>query len=163
MSIFRPFCFSAILLSGCASQPATEMSRDEVLSSRLPGTWECSLIEKSPDGNLSIESTDQYLPTGAANSFGSMTISGGELPVELKFAFSVAGTWEIMDEKLIVTSQDMKIKNVSHPEMDSFFNLEEFMPQGLSDASTIRVLTSEVLVLGIDRNSPPIDCSRIDG
>lgn len=163
MSVFRPICLSAVILSGCVAQPTTDSSRDEILSARLPGTWECSLVEESPEGNLIIESTDQYISTGAANSFGSMTISGGELPEELVFLFTISGSWEIVDEQLIVTSEDMNIKNVSHPEMDSIFDLGELMPQGLTDASKIRVLTSEVLVLGIGKNSSPVDCARVDG
>jgi hypothetical protein len=124
------------------------------------GTWNCSYEIKKDGMELSIITEDNYVRNGRSNSFGTLMIKlAPDIP---KMEYFIAGSalWEIKNKYLITTLQDISIKNLSHPEFDEEFNLENMIPKNISESSEIIELSNSKLSLKSEADGVIYSCTR---
>ncbi|WP_309043758.1 hypothetical protein [Marinobacter sediminicola] len=151
-----------LVLAACSSPQRIEPTYDEHLESALLGTWNCTLEAVFPEGALMLSSTDQYLPTGKANSFGELVFHYSEYEDKIVYSVATSDSWQVVDGNLLFTTHDARIKNISHPGMDDILNIEELFPEDVSTASRIQELTGDRLVFHVDKEFLPVECDRAD-
>ncbi len=150
---------SAFLLysvTACASQNIEPPS----LKKGLLGSWDCSLSIEDNDLKMTIESEDTYVRNGRSNSFGSLKAKFAANLPEIEYSVAGTATWEILDGFLVSTLTDIKIVNLSHPEFDEIFNLQEMFPTNVSDSSEIIELTKTKLTLKSESDGHIYMCGR---
>ncbi|MGO2339942.1 MAG: hypothetical protein ACTH5M_05005 [Psychrobacter sp.] len=135
-------------------------SIDQMYSSKLVGTWNCEFRDISEDGTIIIEGESSYFSNGRSNDFGTISIEYSKENITLEYYYSGTGTWEIKNKKLFEITEDMKIKNISHPYMDESFNLTDIFPQNMTDSSTIISLSKSSVVLKDDTDGEVYTCSK---
>ncbi|MBW3198129.1 hypothetical protein [Marinobacter nauticus] len=151
-----------IFLAACASPSQNSFYEDRGIEKAIVGNWECDFEHSFPEGSLGFETKDSYVANGRYTSFGSFIMYLEEEDVELEYVLADSGTWEVLDGKFVSTSEDFRIKNVSHPGIEEFFDINEVFPKNMSGSATILELSEEKMVLKIDRNTPEMNCIRID-
>lgn len=151
-----------IFLVACASPSNNSLNQDRAIERAIVGNWECDFDQNVPEGSFGFEITESYVANGRYTAFGPLTIYLEEFGVELEYLLADSGTWEVIDGKLVSTSEDLRLKNVSHPGIDEFFDINELFPENMSGAASILELSEDKLVLKIDRNTPEMNCIRID-
>jgi hypothetical protein len=158
----RLVILAPILLVACASPSQNSFNEDRSIERAIVGNWECDFEQTLPEGSFSFDTKDAYVANGRYTSIGSLIMYFEEEGVELEYVLADSGTWEVLDEKLVMTSEDIKIKNVSHPGIEELFDINDLFPKNMSGAYSILELSSEKLVLKIDRKTPEMNCIRID-
>lgn len=157
----RLVLLTPLLLSACASQPQTAGSDDYLLEQQLVGTWDCTLEMSTPEADMLVESVDSFVANERYTSLGGMSLFIPEFGEELYFHFSDVGTWEVIDGSVITVSENARMKLVSHPEMNDYFDMEALFPQGASGAGSIIDLNDQVLVMRILNDMPDQKCVRV--
>lgn len=150
---------SAFLLysvTACASQNIEPSS----LKKGLLGSWDCSFSIKENGSSMTIESEDTYVRNGRSNSFGILKAKFAEDLPEIEYSMAGTATWEILDGFLVSTLTDIKIVNLSHPEFDEIFNLQEMFPTDISDSSEVIELTKSKLTLKSESDASIYECGR---
>ena len=158
----RLVILAPIFLVACASPSQNSFNEDRRIEQAIVGNWECDFEQTFPEGSFSFDTKDAFVANGRYASIGSLIMYFEEEGVELEYVLADSGTWEVIDEKLVTTSEDMKIKNVSHPGIEELFDINDLFPKNMSGAYSILELSSEKLVLKFDRNTPEMSCMRID-
>jgi len=144
------------IIAGCSSEP----SQHYVYHQNILGPWDCNYSFKEDDFSASISSTDTYVRNGASHSFGIMKIRYASDTPEVEYSLAGTATWKIQGKYLIQTMTDIKIVNVSHPEVDEIFNLQEMFPTNVSESSEILKLTAAELVLDSESGTGLYTCSK---
>lgn len=144
------------VIAGCSSEP----SQHYVYHQNILGSWDCNYSFKEDDFAASISSTDTYVRNGASNSFGIMKIRYTSESPEIEYSIASTDTWKIQGKYLIQTMTDVKIVNVSHPEIDDVFNLQEMFPTNISESSEILKLTATELILDSESGLGLYTCSK---
>lgn len=151
--------FTTLLLSSTASC-ATQSIEQSTLKKGLLGNWNCSLNIEENGLMMSMKVEDSYIRNGRSNSFGDLEVQfSPEHPV---ISYSIAGTstWDLIDGFLVSTSTDIKIVNLTHPEFDEVFNLQEMFPTNVSDSSEIIHLSKNKLTLKSEGDNIIYQCQR---
>ena len=97
---------------------------------------------------------------GRSNGFGSLKVIAPDMP-EVEYSIADSSNWEVNKSYLIETTKEIKIINISHPELEYFFNLESMFPQNLSDSSEVLVLNDSVFKTKSESDGTIISCNRV--
>jgi hypothetical protein len=159
MKILRLSLSIAIIMNvlGCSS--SSDVNDYHHMES-LYGNWNCKLAVEDKEIKVQIDVDVNYVRNGHSNAFGTMTIQAPELP-ELEYSIATSSNWEFKNGYLIETTNELKIVNVSHPEIDDVFNLESLFPQNISESSEILVLNDSMLTLKSEMDGSVYSCSRL--
>lgn len=144
-------------VTACASQN----SEPSLLKKDLLGSWDCSFSFEENGSSITIESEDTYVRNGPSNSFGTLKVKFAEDLPEINYSMAGTATWEILDGFLVSTLTYFKIVNLSHPEFDEIFNLQEMFPTNISDSSEIIELTKSKLTLKSESSAQVYACVRM--
>ena len=150
----------ALLISGCAGEPNTNF----INQSNILGAWDCSYTiihdEGGETSKASIETKDDYLRNGRSNSFGIMKLKiSPEFP-EIEYSIAGTSSWEITGKYLVQQITDLKIVNLSHPELDSIIKIQDMFPQGISESSEILKLTTHEMILRSESTNDTYKCNK---
>ncbi|WP_139281652.1 hypothetical protein [Vibrio aerogenes] len=144
------FCLM-LLLSGFSVAAA---------SPSLVGDWDCTASLQKPLFRLTLKSHDQYTALGDYHTQGVLTASLNGQPVEVKYAITGDGQWQVSQKTLKLKSRQLKFDNISNPEWEAFLNLRQYIPKQASGSFDIRSLTQQHLVLNNHRLTQNIQCER---
>jgi len=146
----------AATVSGCASEPyPTYAHRQNIL-----GVWDCAYTVEEDGLYLKAESKDTFLRNGASHFFGFMKAKfAPDLP-EVEYSVAGTSTWNIEGKYLIQTMTDLKVVNLTHPELDEVFKLQEFLPANISESAEILRLTATELVVDSESGAGIYKCTK---
>lgn len=148
---------SVLLFVGCASHAAQGVTTEE----KLYGKWECEFTDISDAGTFKLVTEDTYIRNGRANSFGELTFSVPQVPgEEFVYSISATGDWEVQGKYLVMTADDVKIVNLSHPGLDDEFSLEKIFPENISESSEIIEISETKLVVRSESDNSISKCTR---
>jgi hypothetical protein len=148
---------SIFLFVGCASHAAQNLTTEE----KLYGKWNCEFSEARGGQSFSIVTEDTYIRNGRSNSFGDLKFTVPKMPGE-EFVYSVTATadWYVQGKYLVMTMDDVKIVNLSHPGLDDVFSLAELFPENVSESAEIVDLSATKLVLRSESDNSITECIR---
>ena len=63
------------------------------------------------------------------------------------YSLLATGVWEVQDNHLISTIENMKITNHSHPELEALLKISEMFPENITGSEEIITLTDESLIV----------------
>ena len=133
---------------------------DEKYTQLISGAWSC-LIEQGMDGvSVTIDTEDSYVDNGRFNSFGSLQLSIESEGISIDYNLAGTGSWNVKNGKLYQTIEDIKIVNLTAPEFDSVFNLEEMFPKNISESSTITSIDNKHITVKSDIDGTELTCSK---
>jgi hypothetical protein len=141
--------------SACANNVIAETDKNHLLY----GTWNCKATLEGDGGKVSLDIDTTYVRNGKLNSFGTLQLNYPEIP-EIQYSYADSGSWEINDGYLISTTSEVKLVNISHPELDKVLNLEDMFPQNISESSQILKLTKTELSLKDESDGEIYNCSK---
>lgn len=133
-----------------------------IKESYLYGSWKCKgeMVHKKTNMTFNFNYKVNFENNGQANGFGSVLLSFSEF-TNLKYSLLDNSTWEIKNGRLIYSSIYIKLKNISHPNLDSIVNLEKLMPQHIEETSKIIRLTKSELEVQPKKNGRKYVCLKI--
>ncbi|MDX2424994.1 MAG: hypothetical protein QNK15_01950, partial [Cycloclasticus sp.] len=114
--------------------------------SDLYGNWNCKheVVDSNTKMKAKINYYVNFVRAGKSNGFGTLLFKLPNFP-ELKYSLTGNSTWNIKDGHLLLSSTEIKSVNVSHPELDQFLNVKQFIPKRISESSKILKLTKSSL------------------
>ncbi len=148
-------CFITIpslLLAGCVSFVDMAQHGFQTKEERLWGLWTCTIDEPAEyEGGMAalLVSEDSYIRNGRFNSLGDLTVTvpyEGEL-VSVKYSLLATGVWELRDNHLISTIENMKITNHSHPELEERLKISSLFPEKITESGEILELSETHFVV----------------
>ncbi len=101
-----------------------------------------------------------FLDTGKSTGSGSVFFILANLP-ELEYNLKNSATWGIKESNLVLSSTKIESKNISHPELDAFINLDKFIPKSVSESSKIVKLTKSHLEVQSKSDAGVYACSKV--
>ncbi len=156
----KPLIYLILTFLIASSSARANNSETEIDKSKLfCGTWNCKVVIEEDAGKVSYEVDSTYIRNGKFNSLGTMKINYPELP-ELEYLYADSGSWEIKDGYLISTTAEIKLVNVSHPELDNIMNLEKIFPQNISESAQILKLSKTELSLKDESDGEIYHCFK---
>lgn len=107
-----------------------------------------------------VESEETYVRNGRSNSMGSMRVKFAQEFPEVTYSIAGSSSWEVQNGYLITTVEDVKIVNLSHPELDKLINLTEMLPKNISESQEVVELSDTKLTLKSESNGALYQCQR---
>ncbi len=150
----------ALAISGCASEPgANYINKDDIL-----GAWNCnyktSREENGVTSTVIMETKESYLRNGRVNAFGVMKVKiSPEFP-EIQYSLAGTATWKLNGKYLIQEATDIKLVNLTHPQLDSIIKMQDMFPSGMSDSSEIIKLTQNEMTLRSESTNEVYKCNK---
>lgn len=144
--------FPLLILVSCASFVDMAQHGFQTKEARIWGLWVCTievLAEYEGDTTALLVSENSYIRNGRFNGFGDLTVTvpyEGE-QVEVMYSLLATGVWEVQDNHLISTIENMKITNHSHPELEALLKISEMFPENITGSDEIIVLTDDQLII----------------
>lgn len=128
----------------------------------LYGSWLCEheIDHVNPKMKVKISATVNFLKSGQSSGEGSVLFNMANLP-ELEYSLTSKATWEVTKNKLLLSTTEMTSKNISHPELDKFLNLDSFIPKKVSQSSTILTLSKSRLKVRSESDGGVYTCSKV--
>lgn len=136
---------SAFLLSACSVFTPKKATNEELIL----GSWNCSQEIKNLDvgGFMKFEIVDVYMDDGTVSSSGSIKLRlNSNVPV-VDYSKSAKGTWSITNDKITYVTNEEKVVNISHPELDKVFNLQEELKGNEPLTTNITTLNNSQMIL----------------
>lgn len=152
------FIFALVLLSGCATTDSTPSNN---YAEKIVGGWDCEFYSEEDGVDLEMDFTVDYVRDGTSAGFGTMTLIADSFG-EVQYSISSSSSWKVEGEYLIERTSEIKIVNTSHPGLDDIFNLEEMIPQNISESSKILVLTDSMLKMESEYDGGIYTCRRLN-
>ncbi|MDN3391937.1 hypothetical protein [Pseudoalteromonas sp. APC 3691] len=147
----------AISTSVFAGNGAPEPSN---IDEQIYGSWNCQYSHEENGSKISFETEETYVRNGRSNSFGIMKAKfAPELP-EIEYSLAGSATWNIDNGYLVTTLDDIKVVNLSHPELDKIINLQDMFPKNLSESSKILELSTSKLSLKSESDGTVYHCTK---
>ena len=150
----------ALVISGCASEPgAGYINKNDIL-----GAWNCNYnIVREENGVTStviMDTKESYLRNGRSNAFGVMKVKiSPEFP-EIQYSMAGTATWKLTGKYLILEATDIKLVNLTHPQLESILKMQDMFPSGMSDSSEIMQLTENEMTLRSESTNEIYKCSK---
>ena len=132
---------------------------DATLSASLLGRWDCSSSTFEDGINSTSEFAQYYIRNGRSTSVGELVITSLSDGLVLAYIFSATGDWEISDGFLLETLTDFKSTSLD-PSADEIFNLQDLIPDGVSDSSKIAFLSEKEFVAVSESDGTQVFCFR---
>ena len=129
-------------LIACAYNPSPVEYEQKLL-----GTWTCQTKTEKNGSLISVNIEETYVRNGRANIVGIIKFKRDKDTPEIEYAYAGTSTWEIDGNYLIETVTDFKFTNISHPEFDDVFNLNDMTPKNISDSQEIIEFAGSKLTL----------------
>lgn len=137
-----------------------DVPKPSSVDEQIYGSWNCQYNHEENGFKISIESEETYVRNGRSNTFGIMKAKfAPELP-EIEYSLAGSATWDINGDYLVTTLDDMKIVNLSHPELDKIMNLQDMFPKNLSESSKILELSTSKLSLKSESDGTVYHCTK---
>jgi len=145
-----------LILGGCASGTPS----NKYYNNQIYGMWDCEYTSEEDGTTINAKSSDVYVRNGKVNSFGNLNVQFAPGSETVEYSVSMSGSWKIQNGYLITESSETKIVNISHPELDEIFNLNDFLPQNISDSSKILKITRNEMSLKSETDGSIYNCVR---
>jgi hypothetical protein len=142
------------------SVPVCAQTESVINANNLYGAWNCKLTKVDRGSKIAFDIDVNYIQNGSANSFGTLKFDLPEI-AELEYSIATSSTWEIKEGYLIETATEVKVVNISHPELDNIINLGSMFPQNTTESSKILELTSTTLSLKSENDEATFNCTKL--
>ncbi len=136
--------------------------QQSISKSYLYGDWHCQYegVDTKTKMKAKIDYKINFMRTGKTSGGGSLLLSVPNFP-QLEYRLTDNSAWQINGSKLTLSSTDISAVNVSHPELDKFFNLKKIIPSNISESSTVITLTKAHLKVQSDSDGRIYSCNKI--
>jgi hypothetical protein len=101
--------------------------------SKLYGSWNCKLSIEEEEVKLSMDYVVTYIRNGKSNGFGY----------------------------LVESTIEIKLVNVSHPDTEDVWDLENMLPQNISESSEVLVLNNSLLKVKSESDGTIYSCNKV--
>lgn len=152
--------FIKVLLIVATAFPLQSLAAS-IQKNDLYGQWRCNYIFGSQIQNLKANITYNINinKNGTNQGKGTILFSLIGLP-ELKYQETDTGTWALQENELKVVSTSLQFKNISHPELDQFLNLQNNLPRKINEILDIVKLTKETMTVQSKRHNKTYTCKK---
>lgn len=140
--------------------PLLLASMELMADQRLLGTWNCAYAVQEQDVSVTSETREIYASDGRIDSSGTMRVRMSPEMPEISYSLAATGHWEMADDALVVTASEVRIVNLSHPEFDRLLDLQEMMPEGISESMAIVELSAADLILRSETDGRLYNCRK---
>jgi hypothetical protein len=101
-----------------------------------------------------------YIRNGKSNGFGLLKLKLPELP-EMEYSFADSSNWELNNGYLVESTIEIKLVNVSHPDVEDVWDLENMLPQNISESSEVLVLNNSLLKVKSESDGTIYSCNKV--
>jgi hypothetical protein len=138
----------ALIITGSVFAKETQVIKasKNINVAYLYGSWNCKGALQHKQLKMGVKFDYNILFTKDFKSTGQGIVSF-TIPnfTDLDYQLTDNSTWEINNEDIIYTSNDLKLLNISHPEFEKIINLEKLVPKNINESSKIIKLTKSTL------------------
>lgn len=130
--------------------------------SDLYGSWNCKheVVNSNAKMKAKINYYVNFFHAGKSNGLGTLLFKLPNFP-ELKYSLTGNSTWKIKEGDLLLSATEIKSVNVSHPELDQFLNVKQFIPKRINESSRILKLTKSSLEVKSQSNGRVYACTKV--
>ncbi|RTE67723.1 hypothetical protein EH243_01880 [Amphritea opalescens] len=124
------------------------------------GRWHCEHAMVDGPTRMNIDYNVDYLADGQSNGLGTLVLKIPNFP-EMEYGVSHQSRWAMKEGTLTFTSPALRLINRSHPQLNSFLDLENLFPPKQVESSTILELTQTKLVARSDSYGGVYACAKV--
>tara|TARA_R110001583_G_scaffold22377_7_gene84012 strand:+ start:10254 stop:10748 length:495 start_codon:yes stop_codon:yes gene_type:complete len=163
MPFISAFPMIALIMSGSVLASGSVLTKDtkNINQTNLYGSWNCKgamqhkQLKMGVKFDYNIHFKKDFKSTG--EGLVSFTIPNFSA---LDYQLSDNSTWKIDNDEIIYASNDLKLINVSHPELAKIINLEKLMPETINESSKILLLTKTKLEVQAKVDNKIYSCTK---
>jgi len=129
--------------------------------SNLYGSWFCQHKIEEPNSKMVIDVNYRikYNQDNTSQGYGILLFALSGMP-KLKYSITDSSTWQLKEDTLSMSSQNIEFKNVSHPELESILNLKKILPATVNESGKVINLSNDELTVKSEAYSDLIQCVR---
>lgn len=124
------------------------------------GRWHCEHAMVDGTTRMTVDYNVDYLEGGQSNGLGTLVLKLPNFP-EMEYDVSHQSHWAMHEGTLTFTSPELRLINRSHPQLNSFLDLERLFPPKSQESSTILELTQTKLVARSDSYGGVYACAKV--
>lgn len=154
-----------LVLAGCVSQsekpqPAQPLDSDDIASALIGQFWNCKSSVISRGVTSSFDTQDMYVRGGTGNATGTMKLKNLAGIPEMLYSLAATFTWEVKGQYVLTKSVDMKLVNVTHPDVEKKLKLNEMFPAGISSSLKVVALNEHEFTYIDESDGKEKSCTR---
>ncbi|MDH2433715.1 hypothetical protein QCD60_14175 [Pokkaliibacter sp. MBI-7] len=154
-----------LVLAGCVSQSekpqsAQPLDSDGIASALIGPIWNCTSSATSRGVTTSFDTQDMYVRGGAGNATGTMKIKNLAGIPEMIYSLAATFTWEVKGQYVFTKSVDIKLVNVTHPDIEKTLKLSEMLPAGMSNSLKVVALNEHEFTYIDESDGKEKSCTR---
>ena len=141
---------------------AAEISK--INENNMIGHWHCQHQTEEPNTKMKVKVSYNinYAKQGKSSGSGTVFLKIPGMP-ELTFNETDKSSWQLKGEQLVMTSTDINFTNVSHPQLNNFFNFNDILPDSINESGKVLALTASTLTVKSTAYGEVYTCSRLKG
>jgi hypothetical protein len=130
------------LLSFAYALPVFAATKTTIEQKALYGRWHCqhSIENTAMKMQVNIDYDVNIARNGTSNGTGTLIFRLPSFP-SLEYRVTNDATWQLKGDQLHIASSNIQSHSVSHPEFETFFKLQQFIPTQVSETVKILKLT----------------------
>ncbi|WP_413698902.1 hypothetical protein ACLKMH_15155 [Psychromonas sp. KJ10-10] len=153
---------STVIASTIDTNKVNTSELKKVNQTFLYGSWQCAGSMEYKQINMSVTFDYKLNFTKDYKSSGEGIVSFG-FPnyYDIDYKLTDNSTWNINNNEIIYTSEDLQLTNLTYPELEKIVNLEKRVPTRINESSKILKLTSTQLTIQTKSDNKIYNCSKI--
>ncbi|MDA7747041.1 hypothetical protein N8878_06905 [Psychromonas sp.] len=150
-----------IKMQSTIATKASANSKVSIDEKDLYGVWHCQhdTVEPRTKMKININYNINFAENGKSKGFGTLLFYIPNMPV-IKYKATDSSSWSIKNDQLIMSSDEIKFVNVSHPQLDQFLNLKTILPQTINESGQIVELSKSTLKVKSNSYADIHSCSK---
>jgi hypothetical protein len=128
--------------------------------SLMVGQWNCSVSSSQPLYVLTLETHDHFLSSHQYTTQGMLTATLHGQPIEVQYAVTGKGIWQLQSKKLSIQLKQLEVENVTNPEWEAMLNLQQHIPKKVGGTLDVAKMSADHLQLKAKKLPEFIECDR---
>lgn len=151
LPLFTLICSAATF---AAEQP-TINERD------LYGNWNCNHVVDEPKTKMKVkvDYNVNFARAGKASGFGTLAFNVPNFS-EVQYTLADNSSWKVTGNQLVLSSTDVRVIKVSHPEFEQLLNLKQFIPKQINESVTILKLSQTSVDVRSEVDGKTYTCTK---
>jgi len=152
------------LLTLTVAMPTFAVEASKINENNMIGDWRCEHQAEEPKTKMKVKVNYHinYAKQGKSSGSGTVLLKIPGMP-ELTFSEMDKSSWQLKGDQLVMSSSDINFTNVSHPQLDNFFNFNDILPNTINESGKVLALTASTLTVKSAAYGEVYSCSRLKG
>ena len=152
------------LLTFTVAMPTFAAEVSQINENNMIGHWRCQHQAEEPKTKMKVKVNYNinYAKQGKSSGSGTLLLNIPGMP-ELTFNETDKSSWQLKGDQLVMSSSDIKFTNVSHPQLDNFFNFNDILPDSINESGKVLALTASTLTVKSEAYGEEYSCARLKG